>query len=175
MASFNPAIGAFASARLVYFARIFALEPNDQVAAQGLLSSLPTLGNSQAYTDVGSLSAALWPEETYAQMFAGEKIMDSLSREAGRAAVLRPSGIPQFLRYSLIAITNPEDQIGRAAVRVCRLRHRQFLTGLSRLSKGDRENFECCVVDPKGCRQIHFSEADGSLRGGSPLTEAAVR
>lgn len=158
LAPFKPAAGASRNARIVYFARLFALEPDDQAAARGLLSSLPVGGDS--YSDVISLGTALWPGETVAQMLAGDEIGESLSREAARAAVLDPLDIWHFLRYSLVAISNPHDKIGSAAARVCRLRHSQLIAGLSQLPKGARAEFKRYVLDPKGCRQIHKSEAD---------------
>jgi hypothetical protein len=144
-------------ARVVYFTNLLRLNPGDRVAARGLLQNIPRTGRQDARLIV--LSTNMYPGETDAEIRAVGRAYWNFSRNLAHGLRLHPEFLPSFIRYGTIALS-PHSTYPNWATQVCRANPGRFLRAFETLSAQDRRYIAKYVIQPKGCKQVAFPEAE---------------
>lgn len=147
--------------RLVYFSQFLKLHPGNAEASAGLLRNLPSGPSGRStYSQLIALGTQLWVEETPAEIVAGGRPLELLTGQAAAAIKNNHRYLAKFLKYGLIAITNPHDRYGEAAETVCKKNPQSFSKAFHNLTLDQRVRYRKYIVDPVGCKQVAFAEAD---------------
>lgn len=150
----NPEIVA----RIVYYTNILRLQPEDRTASRGLLANIPTTDDEDAR--FSALTGNLYGGETDAEISAVGQAYWHRSRNLARALKVCPRFLPAFIRYGVItgpAIT--ENDYPDWVTRVCRSGPNRFLKAFETLSVKDQHYIAKHIIQPEGCKQIAFPEA----------------
>lgn len=142
-------------ARIAYYSKLLALQPESKSAACGLLRSIPR--TQQQSNDLGILEANMYPGESDSDIRAAGEAYWNFSRNLAHALKLCPQYLPQFIRYGTLAIS-PTNSYPNWAARVCRSNPKRFLQAFRTLSAKDQEYIADVVIRPKDCKQIAFPE-----------------
>ncbi len=145
-------------ARIVYFTNILRLRPGDPSASCGLLESMPR--NYDEYTSVTTLDSNLYADETDVQIGAVGQAYWHMSRNLAHALNACPRFLPGFIRSGIVAIPNAHDDYPNWAARVCRSNPKRFLQAFDTLSAKDRAYITEVIIQPRGCKQLAFPEAE---------------
>lgn len=144
-------------ARIVYFSRLLALDRKDAKAALGLLQNIPqTEGENRQMI---LLATVMYPGETNKDIDAVGQTYWHFSRNLALALRMHPELLPAFVQYGTIALT-PHSTYPNWAAKVCRSNPERFLKAFRTLSPKDRRYIAKYVVQPEGCKQIAFPEAN---------------
>ncbi len=140
-------------ARVGYYSKLLALQPDSKPAACGLLRSIPRTEDE----DIEQLNTSLYPGESYAEIVATGRAFRKFNRNLAHALKLCPQYLPQFIKYGTIALS-PTNSYPNWAARVCRSNPKRFLQAFRTLSAKDQEYIADVVIRPKDCKQIAFPE-----------------
>lgn len=144
-------------ARIVYFSRLLALRPGDADAALGLLQNIPRTEDENGQMII--LATTMYPDETDAEIEIVGQAFWHYSRNLVHALRLHPEFLPAFIRYGTIALS-PHSTYPNWAAKVCRSDPKRFLRAFQALSPKNRAYIAHYVIQPHGCKQIAFPEAD---------------
>jgi hypothetical protein len=144
-------------ARIVYYSGLLRLRPGDRTASLGLLSNIPKENEDQSRL---SLLPVSYVGETTAENVAIAQTYWDYSKNLARALKLFPRFLPAFIGYGRLAIRDHHDNYPNWAARVCRSNPNRFLEAFETLSPEDRHYVAKYVIQPSGCKQIAFPEAD---------------
>jgi len=145
-------------ARIVYYTNLLRLRPGDRGASCALLENIPATDDE--YERLTTLDGNLYQDETDAETGAVGQAYWHMSRNLARALKVCPRFLPVFIRYGVLAMPNPHDDYPNWAARVCRSNPSRFLKAFETLSPKDRHYIARYVIEPEGCKQIAFPEAD---------------
>jgi hypothetical protein len=145
-------------ARIVYYTNILRLRPVDRAASCGLLANIPTTNNE--YERLTMLDGNLSEDETDAEIGAVGQAYWHMSGNLARPLKLCPRFLTGFIRYGRLAMPNHHDDYPNWAARVCRSNPSHFLKAFEALSPEDRRYIANYIIQPSGCKQIAFPEAD---------------
>lgn len=145
-------------ARIVYYSNLLRLQRSSRRAAYGLLANIPT--NDDQYSRLTRLAENLFQDETDAQIEAVAEADWHFSRDLAQSVKLYPQFLPAFIRYGRIAIQDAHDDYANWAARVCRSNPNQFVQAFQSLRPADKDYISHFVIEPKGCKQVAFPEAE---------------
>ena len=147
-----------AVARIVYYTNLLRLRPGDRAASCALLEDIPATEGE--YERLTTLDGNLYQDETDAEIGAVGQAYWHMSRSLAHALKVCPRFLPAFIRYGILAMPNPHDDYPNWATRVCRSDPTHFLEAFETLSPKDRHYIAKHIIQPKGCKQIAFPEAE---------------
>jgi len=144
-------------ARLVSAYRWFQLQPEIKGHADSLLGLIPKTDAEQEV--VMALGDSLCDQESPADMLALSRVREGLSRELALAVMRAPSFLPNYVRYSFIAVQDPHSDYAVQMVAVCQKQRPAFLHALAQLSGEDRRLFTNRILNVSSCAAIVRPEA----------------
>lgn len=145
-------------AKTVFAARAFQLDPTNAQAATRLLSLTPQDRDQE--TVWGSFGLAFCTTETDDDMAALGRLGANLPSLLAAAVLLRPQAMPQYVRYSLLAVGNPHNDHTVQMERVCRSKPTEFRAGVEMLRSDEKSWFRSRIFDGRRCRALHKPEDD---------------
>jgi len=145
-------------ARIVYYTNLLRLQPGDRAASCALLKNIPATDDE--YEHLTTLDGNLYQDETDAEIGAAGQAYWHMSRNLAHALKVCPRFLPAFIRYGILAMPNPHDDYPNWAARVCRSNPSRFLKAFETLGPKDRHYIAKHIIEPKGCKQIAFPEAE---------------
>lgn len=142
---------------IVYYANLLRLRPSDRCAARGLLHSIPQ--NIEENARMSVLGTSMYPAETDKEIKTVGQALWHFDRNLAHAVKLCPRFLPEFVRYGTVALS-PVSKYPNWAARVCRSNPKRFLKAFRTLSEKDQQYIAKYVIQPEGCKQIAFPEAE---------------
>jgi hypothetical protein len=128
------------------------LQPQSENAGRTLLELLPKSDEQQA--DLMTLGDQLCASESMVDMKILGKLRDRIPRDFARAASLVPSKLPEYVRYSFLAVQDPHSDFVLQMESVCEQRRSDFLSAVQSLPKQDQDWFEGHIFDTNCCRAL---------------------
>lgn len=147
-----------AVAHLVLYSNLVRLNPSNKDAGCHLLANLPK--TSLAFAKFSGLGVPLYPDETYEEQVAVSAAYWHLNQRLAKALKCCPGYLPAFIAYGRLAIRDSHNDYPNWASRVCRSNPSRFLKAFETLSPKDQHYIAKYVIQPKGCKQIAFPEAE---------------
>lgn len=144
-------------ARIVYYTNLLRIDPKSQSASHGLLLNIPRTGRQNAHLIV--LSTNMYPGETDGEISAVGQAYWNFNQNLAHALRLHPEFLPAFIRYGTVALTL-QSTYPKWATRVCKLNPERFLRAFRTLRVKDQQYIAKYVMQPKGCKQIFYPEAE---------------
>ena len=144
-------------ARIVYYSSLLRLRPGDRAASIGLLSNIPKENEDHSRL---SLLPVSYVGETTAENVAVAQTYWNFSKNLAHALSVCPHYLPSFIRYGRLAIRDHHDDYPNWAARVCRSNPSRFIRAFETLSPEDQHYIAKYVIQPRGCKQIAFPEAE---------------
>jgi hypothetical protein len=144
-------------ARLVSAYRWFQLQPEIRDNAERLLSLIPKTDAEQEV--VMALADSLCDQESPADMLALSRVREGLSHELALAVMRAPNFLPNYVRYSFIAVRDPHSNYAAQMVAVCQKQRPAFLHAVAQLSDEDRRSFANRILNVRNCAAIARPEA----------------
>lgn len=147
-----------ATVMLVYYSKLFELDPDHRAVSCSLLATLPK--TEPSFQNLTRLAGFLYSGESVRDIDIVGTVYWHLPRQLTRAVELCPVRLNDFILFGRLAIEDPHSGYPEAAAKVCRRNPPAFLSAFRHLPSADQAYLKKYVISPQGCRQIAVSEAE---------------
>jgi hypothetical protein len=79
-------------------------------------------------------------------------------RELAQAVLLSPGFLPQYVRYSIVAVLDPHSDYAVRMRPVCQKAHPDFIRAVKLLPEDNREAFAKHILNPSSCKVLASTE-----------------
>jgi hypothetical protein len=144
-------------ANAIFATQLFRLQPTAE-NARLILSYIPK--DEKEYSMWEELSDSLCDEESVADMGTLGKLEFELLHQLSRAVLLVPNHMAAYVRFSTMAVSDPNSDYAVQMQAVCQAQRANFLKAVNSLPLGQRYWFEDHIFDVNKCRALALPEAD---------------
>lgn len=142
--------------RLVTAYRRFQLQPRSKPAAEGLLREIPA--NDSQQTEIMTMGDSLCKEESLADMESLAQVSEGFAGELTRAVLVAPEFLPEYVQYSVVAVSDPHSDYAVQMKKGCKPLHAKFIRAVRQMPEQSRQLFTGHVMNPDTCSVIAFPE-----------------